>query len=342
MVQCLGKFLRGGLNLNIGAIVVDPPVLLAPMAGVSNRAFRAISRSQGASLCTTEMVNANALSHQSVKSYWLMELDPGETPVGIQIAGSAPDLMAWAAQQAEQHGADLVDINMGCPVSKVVKNGDGSALLNDEEGAVAVVREVVQAVKVPVTVKMRAGWDHDSITAPRLAERFQDVGVKAISLHARTRSDQYMRPANWEFIREVRERINIPLIGNGDVHTPEDAVRMLETTGADAVMVGRASFGDPWIFRRIAYYLQHGRHLPPPSAEERAQMARWHVQRMVAIKGEAVGIREMRKQLAWYLKGTPDSADFRKLTNQLTTAAQANALVDEWLDHAQNEEMTWT
>lgn len=327
--------------MKIGGMVIDPPILLAPMAGVSNRAFRAISRSQGASLCTTEMVNANALAHKSAKSYWLMELDPGETPVGIQIAGSEPDLMAEAAIEAERHGADLVDINMGCPVSKVVKNGDGSALLNDEDRAVSVVEAVVKAVKIPVTVKMRAGWDHDSITAPDLAARFEEVGAQAIALHARTRSDQYLRPANWDFIRQVRERIAIPLIGNGDVETPEDALRMLDTTGADAVMIGRASFGDPWIFRRVTHYLEHGEHLPPPTAEERASMALWHLERMVDIKGEKVAIPEMRKQLAWYLKGTPGSADYRKRTQTLVTKAEAVALVEEWVDHARNEELTW-
>ena len=328
--------------MKIGDIVIDPPILLAPMAGVSNRAFRAISRSQGASLCTTEMVNANALAHQSAKSYWLMELDPGETPVGIQIAGSEPDLMAAAAQEAEKNGADVVDINMGCPVKKVVSNGDGSALLNNEDLAVDVVRAVVEAVRVPVTVKMRAGWDHDAITAPRLAERFQNAGAKAIALHARTRSDQYVRPANWDFIRQVRERIQIPLIGNGDVQTPEDAARMLETTGADAVMVGRASFGDPWIFRRITHYLATGEHLEPPDAQERARMARWHLERMVEIKGEQVALPEMRKQLAWYLKGTPGSAEFRKRTQTLKLKAEAETLIAEWLDHARNEELTWT
>ncbi len=328
--------------MKIGEILVDPPVLLAPMAGVSNRAFRAISRSQGAGLCTTEMVSANALAHRSAKSYWLMELDPGESPVGIQIAGSDPELMAEAAHQAEQHGADLIDINMGCPVPKVVKNGDGSALLNDEEGAVRVVQAVVQSVKIPVTVKMRAGWDHDAITAPQLAQRFEQVGAKAIALHARTRSDQYAKPANWQFIRQVRERIAIPLIGNGDVNTPEDAQRMLETTGADGVMVGRASFGDPWIFRRITYFLNNGRHLSPPDAQERAHMALWHLDRMVEIKGEAVAVPEMRKQLAWYLKGTPGSAEYRKRTQGLKLKSEAQALVQEWFDHARNEELTWT
>jgi len=327
--------------MKIGEIVVDPPILLAPMAGVSNRAFRAISRSQGAALCTTEMINANALAHRSAKSYWLMELDPGESPIGIQISGSDPELMAAAAIEAERQGADLIDINMGCPVGKVVKNGDGSALLNDEDGAVRVVEAVQQAVKIPVTVKMRAGWDHDAITAPKLAERFERVGVKAIALHARTRSDQYLRRANWDFIRQVRERITIPLIGNGDVETPEDALRMLETTGADAVMIGRASFGDPWIFRRVSHYLASGEHLPSPTAEERAAMALWHLERMVDIKGEAVAIPEMRKQLGWYLKGTPGSAEYRKRTQTLTTKDESVTLVGEWLEHARFEELTW-
>ncbi len=328
--------------MNIGNLAIDPPVLLAPMAGVSNRVFRAISRSQGATLCTTEMVNANALAHKSAKSYWLMELDPNETPVGIQIAGSDPDIMAAAAWEAERHGADLVDINMGCPVKKVVQNGDGSALLNDEALAVRIVKAVVQAVKIPVTVKMRAGWDHNSITAPYLAEKFQEVGVKAIGLHARTRSDQYVGPANWEYINQVRERLTIPLIGNGDVKTPEDARRMLESTGADAVMIGRASFGDPWIFRRIAHFLATGDNLPAPDADERAKMALWHLNRMVEIKGEAVAIAEMRKQLAWYLKGTPDSGEFRRRAQTLTTKVQAESLVSEWKHHARDRELTWS
>lgn len=334
-------FYREASIVQIGSIIIDPPVLLAPMAGVSNRAFRALARRQGATLCTTEMVNANALLHQSAKSYWLMELDPGETPVGIQIAGSDPETMAMAAQEAERHGADLIDINMGCPVAKVVKNGDGSALLTDELAAVAVVEAVVRSVKVPVTVKMRAGWDHDSITAPHLAERFQDVGVKAVALHARTRSDQYLRPANWDFIRQVKERVTIPVIGNGDVETPEDAARMLEQTGADAVMIGRASFGDPWIFKRIVQYLETGKHMAPPDAQERAAMGLQHLHRMVDIKGESVALPEMRKQLAWYLKGTPGSAEFRQRCNKLSTVEQAEELVQTWLIHAQGQSLSW-
>lgn len=329
-------------SLQIDTITIDPPLMLAPMAGVSNRAFRALARKQGASLCVTEMVNANALLHKSAKSYWLMELDPGETPVGIQIAGSDPETMAAAAAEAATYGADLIDINMGCPVSKVVKNGDGSALLNDYDTAVKVVEAVVNAVKIPVTVKMRAGWDHQSITAPNLAEAFERVGAKAIGLHARTRDDQYMRPARWEYIRLVKERVSIPVIGNGDVHTPEDARRMMEETGADGVMIGRASFGDPWIFQRIRHFWENGEHLAPPSAQERAEMASWHVRRMVEIKGEATGIAEMRKQLSWYLKGTPDSAEYRAQCTQIKTADDAENLIAAWLHHARDESLTWS
>ncbi|MCY0880643.1 MAG: tRNA-dihydrouridine synthase family protein, partial [Firmicutes bacterium] len=227
--------------MRIGSIELEYPVMLAPMAGVSNRAFRAIARKQGANLCITEMVNANALMHSSAKSYFLMEIDPGETPVGIQIAGSDPEAMALAAKAAQEQGADLIDINMGCPVPKVTKNGDGSALLNDIPGAVAVMKAVKEAVTIPVTVKMRAGWDDNNITAPVLAEALQNVGAAAIAIHGRTRDDQYRRPANWEYIRQVRERVDIPVIGNGDVNTPEDAVRMLEQTGVNGVMIGRAS-----------------------------------------------------------------------------------------------------
>lgn len=327
--------------MRIGEIVIDPPVMLAPMAGVSNRAFRALARDEGARLCVTEMVNANALLHHSAKSYWLMELDPDESPVGIQIAGSDPEVMARAAVEAEAHGANVIDINMGCPVPKVVKNGDGSALLSDPDGAVRVAKAVVDAVSVPVTVKVRAGWDRDSITAPVLAERFEAAGVRAIAIHARTRSDLYVRPANWEYIRQVKERTALPVIGNGDVKTPEDAVRMLETTGCDGVMVGRASFGDPWIFRRIAHFLQTGTELDPPRPEERANMARRHLERMVDIKGEAVAIPEMRKQLAWYLKDVAGSSGFRARCNQIASRAQALELIEEWLMRAGTEMPVW-
>jgi tRNA-dihydrouridine synthase B len=327
--------------MQIGGLVIDPPVLLAPMAGVSNRAFRAIVRQQGARLCITEMVSANALAHHSAKSYELMELEPGESPVGIQIAGDDPTLMAEAAQIAQAEGADLIDINMGCPVAKVVQNGQGSALLKDEERAVRVVDAVVSAMSVPVTVKMRAGWDHEHITAPQLAQRFEALGVKAVTVHARTRSDQYVRPANWDFVRMVKERVRIPVIGNGDVRTPEDAVRMMDQTGCDGVMVGRASFGDPWIFRRMVHYWTTGRHLPPPPAEERASLALEHLRRLVALKGEATAVREMRKQLAWYLKGTPGSAAFRQRCATLNTLAEAEALVMQWLDHALDQELAW-
>lgn len=328
--------------MRIGDLVIDPPVMLAPMAGVSNRAFRAIARSQGAGLCITEMVNANALTHGSAKSYWLMELDPGEYPVGIQIAGSDPIAMAEAAKEAERHNAQLIDINMGCPVAKVVKNGDGSALLKDIERATEVAARVVDAVNLPVTVKIRAGWDADSITGPDLAERLERVGVRALAVHARTREDQYMRPANWSYISMVKQRVGIPVIGNGDVETPEDAVRMLKETGADAVMIGRASFGDPWIFSRVAHYMQTGQHLPPPTAEQRSILAREHLDRMVAIKGEKVAIPEMRKQLSWYLKGTPQSSRYRAECNKLSSHREAQALVDDWLAHAQYEAPSWT
>lgn len=327
--------------MRIGEIAIDPPVMLAPMAGVSNRAFRALARDQGASLCITEMVSANAMMHHSAKSDWLMELDPGERPVGIQIAGSDPEVMALAAVEAAAHGADLIDINMGCPVAKVVKNGDGSALLTDPDQAVRVAKAVVDAVRLPVTVKVRAGWDANSITAPDLAEGLEAVGVKAITVHARTRSDQYLRAANWDYIRQVKARTSMPVIGNGDVKSPEDALKMMETTGCDGVMVGRASFGDPWIFRRIAYFWKYGAELPPPEADERAAMAKRHLERMVAIKGEAVAIPEMRKQLAWYLKDLPGSSQYRARCNQLHTSAEAVALIEEWFSHATRFSPAW-
>ncbi len=325
----------------IGDLLIDPPVLLAPMAGVSNRAFRGIVRQQGAGLCMTEMVNANALLHQSAKSYWLMELDPGEYPVGLQLAGSDPKIMAQAAKEAARHNAQVIDINMGCPVAKVVKSGDGSSLLRNLDQAVAVAAAVVDAVPMPVTVKLRAGWDHDSITAPDLAERLEAVGVKALTVHARTRSDQYMRPADWLYIKMVKQRVSIPVIGNGDVASPEDARRMLAETGCDGVMIGRASFGDPWIFRRVAHFLRTGRAMPPPTAEERSELARLHLDRLVAIKSERMAIPEMRRQLAWYLKGTAQSSQYRARCHQIATRRAAYELIDAWLEHARREAPSW-
>ncbi|MBX5467011.1 MAG: tRNA dihydrouridine synthase DusB [Firmicutes bacterium] len=329
--------------MQIGTLTIDPPVLLAPMAGVSNRAYRLIARRQGAGLCVTEMVNANALLHQSRKSASMMDLDPEEAPVGVQIAGSDPETMAEAARMAEAAGADLVDINMGCPVRKVVANGDGSALLTRADVAEAVVEAVVKAVRIPVTVKMRAGWDASSITAPQLAERFVALGVQAIAIHARTRADFYQRPANWDYIRQVKARVGdaVPVIGNGDVDGPQAAARMMEETGCDAVMIGRASFGDPWIFRRVVHYWRTGRELEPPSAEERAAMALAHLERLVELKGEFVAVREMRKQLGWYLKGVEGSARFRAFATALETASEARELVAAWLRHARGRAMAW-
>ncbi|MCY0884886.1 MAG: tRNA dihydrouridine synthase DusB, partial [Firmicutes bacterium] len=231
--------------MRIGAWSLDPPVFLAPMAGVSNRAFRVLARAEGARLCTTEMVSAKALVLGGARSFAIAELEPGEHPVAVQIAGSDPAVMAEAARLVERMGADIVDINMGCPVPKVVRNGDGSALLTDPAKAEAVARAVVEAVRIPVTVKMRAGWDREHITAPEVAERLEAAGVQAVAVHARTREDRYAGPVNWEYIRRVRERVSIPVIGNGDLDSPARALEMLEATGADGVMIGRAALGDP-------------------------------------------------------------------------------------------------
>lgn len=296
---------------SIGGVQLDGPVVLAPMAGVCNLAFRLLCKEQGASLVCSEFVSAKAIVHGNERSFQMLAVDDAERPVSIQIFGSTPEDAAIAARAVEEAGADIVDFNMGCPVPKVIKAEAGAALMRKPDTAQAILKAMVEAVSIPVTVKMRTGWDEESIDVLDLAKRFEDVGVAAIAVHGRTKAQMRSGRANWEIIGQVKERLRIPVIGNGDVFTPQDARAMLDMTGCDAVMIGRGALGNPWIFKRTLHYLETGELLPEPTLEERVEMARRHLLLLAELKGEYTATREMRQHAPQYLKGFPGAAAFR-------------------------------
>ena len=306
--------------MNIGNVVISSRLALAPMAGVTDLAFRQICSELGAGYTVTEMVSSKALCYQDKKSRGLLELFDGEHPCAAQIFGSDPVCMAEAAQIAAQSsGADLIDINMGCPVGKVVSNGDGSALMRDIDKAVRVAEAVVKASPVPVTVKMRRGWDKGSINAVELSRALEQVGVAAVTIHGRTRAQMYAGEADWTTTRAVKEAVRIPVIANGDVFSPQDALSLLHATGADMVMIGRGSFGNPWLFAQTAAALE-GRPIPPlPPLSQRCDTAVRQIRLAAAHKGEHIAVLEARKHYAWYLKGVPHANYYKEQIVRMNT-----------------------
>jgi tRNA-dihydrouridine synthase B len=318
--------------LTVGGIELDNPVVLAPMAGVCNPAFRKLAKQLGAGMVCAEMVSDKALVQGNKKSQKMLTILPDEHPMSLQLVGYDKESMVAAAEMLGDTNADIIDINMGCPVLKIYKNGSGAALARDPLYAAQIVEAVVKRVNKPVTVKFRKGWDDDNVNAIEVAKAVEAAGAQAVTVHGRTAAQLYSGRADWSIIRQVKEAVRIPVIGNGDVSGPEDAKRLMEETGCDGVMVGRSALGNPWIFREIAHYLATGNFLAHPEATERIEVAITHLHLLVADKGEAIGVKEMRKHAAWYIKGLPFAAEMRTDINLETTLVGMEALLKKYLE----------
>lgn len=313
---------NGSRQLKIGNVILENNVMLAPMAGVTDLPFRLICKEQGAGLLCMEMVSAKAVHYNNKNTEALMEIHPEEMPVSLQLFGSEPEVMAETAARIEERPFAILDINMGCPVPKVVNNHEGSALMKDPKLAGEIIYAVSHAIKKPVTVKIRKGFDEDSVNAVEMAKIAEENGAAAVAVHGRTREQYYSGKADWDIIRQVKEAVHIPVIGNGDVTDAVSAKRMLEETGCDGIMVGRASRGNPWIFREINSYLDTGIILERPTRQEVCDTILKHARLQLEYKGEYTAVREMRKHVAWYTIGYPHSAKLRQLVNEIETIAE--------------------
>lgn len=319
------------MKLKIGNVELENNLILAPMAGVTDQSFRLLCKEQGCGLLYTEMVSAKAILYKNRNTKELLEVREGERPIAVQLFGSDPDIVGAMAHQIEDGPYDIIDINMGCPVPKIVNNGEGSALMKNPKLVEQILTSMVKNVKKPVTVKFRKGFHDDCINAVEIAKIAESCGVSAVAVHGRTREQFYSGKADWDIIRQVKEAVRIPVIGNGDIFKPEDAKRMLDETGCDGLMMARGARGNPWLFSRTNHYLDTGELLPEPDAAEVARMILRHAKLQVELKGEYIGMKEMRKHIAWYTCGLPHSVAIRRECNMLETMEELERLMAEKL-----------
>ena len=318
-------------KLTIGNVELTNPYILAPMAGVTDLPFRLLCKEQGAGLLCMEMVSAKAIQYNNKNTKALLEIHPEEMPVSLQLFGSDPDVISEIAKQIEERPFSILDINMGCPVPKIVRNGEGSALMNQPKLVHEIVSKTVKAIKKPVTVKIRKGFDDSCINAVEIAKIIEDAGASAVAVHGRTREQYYSGKADWEIIRQVKEAVSIPVIGNGDVVSGESAIAMQKETGCDGVMIGRGAQGNPWIFSELLAYDRTGEMPARPTMEEIKQMIYRHARLQVKYKGEYLGIREMRKHVSWYTSGLPNSAKLRGEINAVESLEELEKLLEDRL-----------
>ena len=316
-------------KLKIGNVELENNLILAPMAGVTNLPFRIICKDYGAGMVCTEMASAKAMFHNDQKTKRLFNTEGEKRPISFQVFGSELESIAYAVKYMSEF-ADIIDINMGCPAHKVVKNGDGSKLLLDLEKAKQIIETAVQNSKVPVTVKFRKGWDKENIVAVEIAQIAEQAGASAVTIHGRTKSEFYTGKADWDIIKKVKQSVHIPVIGNGDVTDEESALAMFKQTGVDGIMIGRGSFGNPWIFKNIKHYLQTGEKLPQPTNQERLQIMEKHIQLAVEEKGEDVAIKELRKHISWYTKNLKNSSEFRNSINKIEKKDELISTIEEY------------